>query len=335
MATKIYAHPFNYGTSSDILDFKTHSVRKRMPAWRECADPKPPFVTFGADAWNCAKCEGERPFALPVNTSDILQYQFQFDDSVNEDPANPVYGWQDSSSDDDPYYMKARILNCDCEAVESYNFIDDFSPVYGVAFDAVGGSFQYLQIDVGELPSDLCCFYIQIEHYVMVDDVLVNDQNIVSGPYQLNDLAGCACNPDGDSTLQICGSYKKADCWGRRYDIEFGGDTAATFSDCMRVDASIVYLGTTSESTFDGEVEVKTTQKNRYRIDIDGVPPMIAQWISNILASNGTLAIGEYTIDRGKGDVVGSFDRAINNLQMFHGSVEFAIVCEIENYGCN
>jgi len=180
MATKIYAHPFNYGTSSDILDFKTHSVRKRMPAWRECADPKPPFVTFGADAWNCAKCEGERPFALPVNTSDILQYQFQFDDSVNEDPANPVYGWQDSSSDDDPYYMKARILNCDCEAVESYNFIDDFSPVYGVAFDAVGGSFQYLQIDVGELPSDLCCFYIQIEHYVMVDDVLVNDQNIVS-----------------------------------------------------------------------------------------------------------------------------------------------------------
>lgn len=332
MAT--YTAPFQFGETNIMpFDFKTYAVRKRMPGWRVCADPKPPFVTFGETAWNCAKCEGEKTFELPVNTDDQFQYQFQFDDAINEDPADPIYGWQDSGTGENPFYMNARILDCECNSI-GLDLVDDFASDYGVAFDAVGGSYQWLNVDIGLIPTEVCCFYIQIEHYAPIEGVPVNDQNIVAGPFFRNDTAGCGCNVSEDKTLLICGAYKKTDCWGRRYDIEFGA-SGTTFSDCVRVGASVIYLGTTSESTFDGEVEIATTQKKRYKLDLQGVPPMIAEWVSNILASNGVLTIGDYSIDRSKGDAVGSFDRSIDRVEMFHGSVEFSIVCEIQNFGCN
>ena len=330
MATKIYEHPFSYGETNIMpLDFHTFSVRRRLPGWRQCQDPKAPFVTFGADSWNCSKCEGEKEFSLLVNSDDTFQFQFQFDDEINEDPSNPIYGWQDSATGLDPYYMNARILDCNCETL-GLDYIDEFAIDYGVSFDAVGGSFQWLKLDVSLIPVEVCCFYLQIEHY----NAITNDQNIVAGPFRRNDVEGCNCNPTIDETILVCGSYKKADCWGRRYDVEFG-ENAAVFSDCVRLVGSITRLGTGTDFTYDGEVLVKSLQRTRYRVDFAGMPPMIAEWLSNILASNGTLTIGDYTIDRANGDTVGAFDKAIDSVQMFHGSVEFSIVCGIENFGCN
>ena len=334
MATKTYIHPFSYGETNIMpLDFKTHSVRKRLPGWRMCQDPKPPFITFGEKGWNCYKCVGEKYFQLPVDVSDSFQFQFQFDDSVNEDPLIPIFGWQ-TSGGEGLYYISAQILDCNCDPImdgenEVLGFVDEFASDYGVVFDAVGGSFQWMNVDIGLLPTDLCCFYIQVKSYGVVDDVPTELQIVTAGPFSRIDCGLCK----KEDTLLICGSYKKADCWGRRYNIEFG-ETESTFTDCIRIPGAVIYLGTSSESTFDGDVEIKTVQKKRYRLDIGGVPPMIAEWISNILASNDVLNIGDYTVSRKNGDTVASFDKSIDNVQMFHGSIEFSIVCEIENFGC-
>lgn len=336
--TKTYLHPFAFGETNIMpLDFKTFSVRKRLPGWRQCQDPKPPFITFGADAWNCAKCNGEKDFSLPVNADDQFQFQFQFDDGVNEDASNPVFGWRDAGTGEDAFYISGRILDCNCneilDGIETILVnVDQFASSYGVAYDSTSGSFQWLNLDMGLIPEDLCCFMLEITYYTLVDNVPTESQIITAGPFRRNDVSGCNCPIDEDKTVLICGSYKKADCWGRRYDVAFGD---SLFTDCIRVEGNIVRLGTSTEFAYDGEVLVKTVQKARYRLELAGMPPMIAEWVSNILASNDTLTIGDYSISRANGDTVGSFDKLLDNVQMFHGNVEFSIVCEIENFGCN
>lgn len=304
-----------------------------------CQDPKPPFMTFGAEAWNCAKCQGEKLFQLPVLSSDEFQFQFQFDDTVNADPSDPEFGWQDAGSGLNPYYIGGRILDCNCEEILEDDVpilitVDEFASNYGVAYDEIGGSFQWMNVDIGLLPETLCCFMIEVTYYTLIEDEPVAQQIITAGPFQRYDGADCKCPADTE-TILICGKYKKSDCWGRRYDVLFGGETLSEYTDCVRLEGSVIRLGTGTEFTFDGEVQVKSLQRTRYRLELAGMPPMIAEWVSNILGSNDTLTIGDYTINRANGDTVGAFDKIIDNVQMFHGNVEFSIVCEIENFGCN
>lgn len=327
MPTKTYTHPFSFGNGVP-LDFHTFAIRRKLPAWRVCEDPKPPFILDPNTNWNCAKCTGEKLYYLPVNISDKFEFQFQFDDVVNEDPTVPEMGWQESGgAANTDFYMKAKIVNCDCTPIEDLDFVDLIAEDWGVAFDEDAGSLQWLRIDVGLIPVEVCCFLIQVEQWSADAAVTI----ITAGPFVRNDtLCARLCEPE---TILICGSYKKADCWGRRYDIEIGagGDT---FQDCVRLEGEVVQLGTTSESVFDGEVEIKTSMRKRYRLDLGGMPPIIAEWLSNILASNSELTIGDYIIDRKNGDTVGSFDQSQKSSQMFHGSVEFSILCEIDNFGC-
>ena len=334
MPTKTYVHPFAYGSSSDILDFKTYAVRQKLPTWRQCQDPKPPFITFGETNWNCIKCEGEPAYFLPVNSADQYQFQFQFDDYVNTDPTNPAFGWLDSGTGLDPYQVSARVLDCDCVVVPGFELIDSFASDYGVAYSEAGGSMQWLNVDIGSLPSELCCFFIEVTLYYLVEGTPTALQIVTAGPYRRNDGAECLLCPEEDDTILICGTWKKEDCWSRRYDVEFGtGDEL--FMDCIRVVANIKYLGTSSEGVFDGEVEVKTVQKTKYSIEFGGMPPLIASWVSTILASNNFLSIGGYEINRANGDTVGSFEQQQQGTGMFYGSVEFTLQCEIHNFGCN
>lgn len=335
MPVKTYQHPFGYGDESPvILDFKTYAVRRRLPMWRVCADPKPPFILFGETNWNCTKCEGQPPFKLPVLTSDSLQFQFQFDDSVNTDPMEPEFGWLESTTPDGEWYMSARILDCECNGVADMVFVDQFASDWGVAWDADGGSFQWINFDLSLFPTELCCFYLQVEQFVFNPDIglPVVDQIITAGPYYRADIGACGlCE---DNTVLISGTWKKKDCWGRRYDIEFGAGQT-TFTDSVRLLGEVIYLGSESEDIYDGEVLVKSRQREKYRVELGGVPPLIAQWLGTLFASNDTLTIGDYQIDRSKGDTVGAVNKSLNDVQMFHTSVEFSIVCEIVNFGCN
>lgn len=331
-----YEHPFVYGSTNPLaLDYKTYAVRQRLPAWRVCKDPKPPFILFGEDNWNCAKCEGEPAFFLPVHSADKFEFQFQFDDHVNEDAANAVFGWQVSASPENEYYMAAKILTCECAPVEGMGFVNQFASEWGVAYDAEMGAFQWLQLDIGLLPSELCCFILQVEQYVIDADTgdVVVDQIITAGPFARNDSNDC--KPCADETVLLCGQWKKADCWGRRYDIPFGEDAVFTFTDCVRLPGNVVYLGTANEVLLDGEIEIKTVVRKKYRLHLKGVPPLIAEWVSTILGSNDFLSIDGYEINRGAGHSVGSFERERNDVQMFYGSIEFSTVCEVENFGCN
>lgn len=333
MATITYAHPFERGAELPLsVDFQTYAVRQRLPAWRVCADPKPPFILDGETNWNCAKCPGQPVFNLPILAADSPQFQFQYDDSVNEDPTNPVFGWLESTTPAGEYYMAARIMDCECNGVVGMAFIDQFASDWGVAYDEKDGSFQWLTIDPGLLPSELCCFILLIEQYVFNTGagIPVLDQIITAGPFYRADLA--FCGPCEDETILISGQWKKADCWGRRYDIRFGSGTF--FTDSVRLVGNVVYLGTENEPIFDGEVEIKNTKRDRYRLELAGMPPIIAQWLGTILASNQTLTIGDYVIDRKNGDTVGPLNKALNEVQMFHTTLDFSIVCEIVNFGC-
>ena len=334
-----YIHPFTYGSESPLaVDFMTYAVRKRLPKYRVCPDPKPPFILDGQDNWNCAKCPGQPSFMLPVLTTDRLQFLFQYEDTVNEDPADPVFGWFDSGVGAGEYYMSARILDCDCNPVADMVYLDQFASDYGVAYDSEDGSFQWLTLDTGLLPSELCCFILQVEQYVFDVDAgfPVLDQIITAGPFYRADAA--FCGPCGDATpeeetILISGQWKKRDCWGRRYDIPLGvGQTL--FTDSIRLAGNIVYLGSENESVFDGDVEVKNTKRDRYRLELAGIPPIIAQWLGTILASSDVLTIGDYTIDRRNGDTVSGLVRKFDDVEMFHAVLDFSIVCEIRNFGC-
>lgn len=334
MATQTYIHPFQRGAELPLaVDFMTYAVRQRLPAWRICADPKPPFILEGETNWNCAKCPGQPVFNLPILATDTLQFQFQYSDNVNADPANPVFGWLDSGTGEGEYYMSARILDCECNAVPDMVYLDQFASAYGVAYDSEGGSFQWLTLDPGLLPSDLCCFILQVEQYVFNEEAgfPVLDQIITAGPFKRQDLA--FCGPCEDETVLISGAWKKRDCWGRRYDIGFGANDTL-FTDSVRLVGNIIYLGSENEPVFDGEVEIKNTKRDRYRLELSGIPPLIAQWLGTILAANQTLTIGDYAIDRKNGDTVGALSKTINEVEMFHTTLEFSIVCEIVNFGC-
>lgn len=334
MATQTYIHPFRYGAQSPkAADYQTFAIRQALPGWRVCQDPKPPFVLNGEDNWNCAKCEGEPEFFLPVLSSDKFEFQFQYDDTVNEDAANPVFGWLASTTGESPYYMSARILTCECNPVPDMVYVDQFASEWGVGYDEAGGSFQWLRLDVGLLPPELCCFILQVEQYVLNPDtgIAVLDQIITAGPFKRIDST--ECDPCEEETVVLCGRWKKADCWGRRYDIAFG-QNEELFTDCVRLPGNIVYLGTSTEPLFDGEVEIKTTVRSKYRLILKGVPPMIAEWVSTILGGNAFLSIGGIEIDRGAGDTVGGFERSLDNVQMFYGNIEFSTVCEMQNFGC-
>lgn len=335
MATKTYIHPFTYGKESPLaVDFYTYAIRQRMPTWRVCPDPKPPFILDGQDNWNCMKCEGQKVFSLPVNSADEFEFQFQFGDTVNADVMDPVFGWLDTATPESGYYMAARILDCECNGVPDMVYIDQFASDYGVAYDTVSGSLQWLKLDVGLLPSDLCCFILQVEQYVL-DAALgipVLDKVITAGPFYRSDLSNCG--PCDDATVLISAKWKKIDCWGRRYDVPFG-DSDTLFTDSVRLVGSIEYLGSENESVFDGEIEVKTKKREKYRLDLAGIPPLIAQWIGTLIAANDLLVIGDYTINRKNGDTVGSVNRSIQDVQMFYTAIEFSQVCEVNNFGCN
>lgn len=333
MATQVYRHPFSYGAQNlKPADFHTFAIRQQLPKWRECKDPRPPFVLEGADNWNCAKCSGDKAFFLPVFSTDELPFQFQYDDTVNADPAAPVYGWQESATPANEYYMAARILDCNCGAVDGMDSVDAFCTAWGVAHDESAGSFQYLKVDVGLLPVELCCFILQVEQYVKDPETgnVVLDQIITSGPYLRADSAECV--PCEDETLLISGAWKVADIWGRRYDIEFGA--GVFFENVVRLPGNIVYVGTSTDVTYDGEVEVKTTVRQKYRLILGGVPPMIAEWVSIILGSNKTLSIGGYLVDRSRGDTVGTVERSIDGVGMFYATIEFNLSHEMQNFQC-
>jgi len=335
MAIKVYQHPFQYGSESPkAVDFMTYAVRKRLPKYRVCPDPKPPFYLFGADSWNCAKCKSEKPYFLPVNQDDKFEFQFQFEDGVNVDPANPVFGWRESGTSANEYYVSARILDCNCDPIDGFGFIDLLSDDWGVGYDTAGGSFQWLRLDVSLLPVEVCCFNLQIIKYVLVAGVATEDILITAGPFARADSATCTLCDNGSETILIIGKWKKADCWGRRFDLEFG-DNATKFTDSVRLTGHIAYMGTAPETVFDDEVEVKTSLRKKYRLTLKGVPPLIAQWISTLLSSNEYLNIGGYEIDRSRGDTVSAFERDNLSTQLFYGSIDFTTVCEIENFGCS
>lgn len=330
-----YIHPFTYGKESPLaVDFMTYAIRQQLPTWRVCQDPKPPFILEGQDNWNCAKCEGQKPFSLPVNSADSFQFQFQFDDTVNTDVMNPTFGWLDSGAGAGEYYMSARILDCDCNPVVGMVYLDQFASDYGVAYDAESGSLQWLNLDIGLLPAELCCFILQVEQYVFNTEAgfPVLDQIITAGPFYRADLA--FCGPCEDETVLITAKWKKKDCWGRRYDVPFG-TTETLFTDSVRLVGNVVYLGSESEPLFDGYIEIKTKKRDRYKLELAGVPPLIAQWIGTLLAANDVLTIGGYTINRSGGDTVGAVSKLINDVGMFHTTIEFTQVCEINNFGCN
>lgn len=333
MAIQTYIHPFQYGAQSPMaVDFKTYAIRQRLPAWRVCQDPKPPFILEGLTNWNCARCDGQPAFQLPTLGTDKFQFQFQYDDTVNEDVMNPVFGWQESGTPAGEHYMAARVLDCNCDAVEGMDFVDLIASDWGVAYDADSGSLQWIEIDIGLLPPELCCFILQVEQYIFNpegDPVL--DQTITAGPFYRADLA--QCGPCDEETILITGTWKKIDCWGRRYDVGFGPDDTL-FTDSVQLLGNVVYLGSENEFLQDGEIEIKVRKRDKYRLELDGMPPIIAQWLATLLSSNQTLTIGDYTIDRSKGDTVGGMSKEFKEVEMFHTTIEFSIVCEIQNFGC-
>lgn len=333
MPTKTYVHPFTPGAESPkAVDFKTYAIRRRLPAYRVCPDPKPPFYLFGADAWNCAKCSSEKPFYLPVVTGDKFEFQFQFEDDVNPDPTAPAFGWRESTSGANEYYIAARILDCNCAPVDDLGHVDLLAEDWGVAYTDPGGSYQWFRLDMGLLPVELCCFNIQVVKYSLVEGIATEDILITAGPYARADSATCSlCESE---TVLISGRWKKADCWGRRFDIGFGVGSAL-FTDSVRLNGFISYIGTAPEVVFDDEIEVKTSLRSKYRFTLKGVPPLVAQWISTVLSSNSYLSIGGHEITRSKGDVVAGFERENLNTQLVYGTIDFSTVCEIENFGCS
>lgn len=332
MALQQYKHPFQYGIENPLkVDFNTYAIRQKLPAWRVCQDPKPPFVLNGQENWNCARCAGEPDFMLPIETGDSFEYLFQFDDEVNTDVTNPNFGWRESGTGADEFYMRARMVNCDCSELAGFTFVDQFCSDWGVGWNEVGGSFQWLKVDWGLLPTEVCCFTLQVEKYVLVEGLPVLDQTITAGPFWRNDST--ACEMCAKETILLCGTWKKTDCWGRRYDVGFGAN-GTTFTDCVRLPGNVVFLGMGTESVFDGDIETKTNVRRKYRLELAGVPPMIAEWVATILGSNNTLSIGGYEINRAKGDTVGSFDRGVEGVEMFYGNVEFSQLCEIQNFEC-
>lgn len=332
MPIKIYSHPFAPGIESPKeVDFHTYGIRRKLPAYRVCPDPKPPFYMFGADNWNCAKCDGEKPFYLPIVTDDKFEFQFQFEDDINADPTVPDFGWRESASPANEYYIGARILDCSCNAIEGLEHVDLFAEDWGVGYADPGGSFQWFRLDMGLIPVELCCFNIQVVKYTLVEGVATEDILITAGPYARVDSDGCTlCDQE---TVLITGKWKKADCWGRRYDLGFGA-TGTLFTDSARLNGFITYMGTAPETVFDDEVEVKTSLRAKYRLTLKGVPPLIAQWISTLLASNGSLSIGCHEIVRSRGDIVSGLERE-GSTQLVYGTIEFSTVCEIENFGCS
>jgi hypothetical protein len=67
-----------------------------------------PILSVCENIDSCPVCVADAPFKYPVVAGDLVYLQFNFADFFNENPVNPVYGW-DTTSPSDNFWLHATL----------------------------------------------------------------------------------------------------------------------------------------------------------------------------------------------------------------------------------
>jgi hypothetical protein len=257
---------------------------------------------------------------------DIIPLQLSLPDLKNSDVANPSIGWLDSTTSGNNYYIKAELLDFDCQTV-IYSFVDSFCSDYWVSFDNRIGSVQTLFVNTNLLPFGQEFFRIRFTYY--------NSSHVTQGVVYTEPFG---LESECENTIVFRGENQYMDCLKRIYyeptNFFKSSSTPASYRPTayfgwIRLVCDLVEVGYTNEKELNDNNRVINQKSSKdFELRFWPIAPYAAEMLNTILISENVLINNvEYT---NFSDV----KKRIDGGRAFAPIVTCSQVCEINNKGC-